>query len=152
MKHEYQVNEKVVTNPFEKMPLEVRTRAFGKVCGKNATIIDKLYSEGKNKYVYRLHIDGMIMPSIIDFTEDMFGPIDIEQPKEYTGDITIADNKVVIVRIYENGKMLRTGHGHIFHEGAVGVAQAISYAAKKIYQSFDENTTVIGENKYEQRN
>ena len=26
------------------------------------------------------------------------------------------------------------GHGHIFHEGVLGIAQAASYALKKLYQ------------------
>ena len=55
---------------------------------------------------------------------------------EYDYEIERVEN-VVIARLYEVEGDIRTelavGHGHIFHEGALGVAQAASYALKKIY-------------------
>ena len=56
---------------------------------------------------------------------------------EYTYEIERVEN-VVIARLYEVEGDIKTelavGHGHIFHEGALGVAQAASYALKKIYE------------------
>lgn len=55
---------------------------------------------------------------------------------EYTYEIERVEN-VVIARLYEVENDIKTElaveHGHIFHEGALGVAQAASYALKKIY-------------------
>lgn len=61
--------------------------------------------------------------------------------KEYSVDIKIdiAQN-VVIAILYEEcddniRKILRRGHGHIIHDGELGVAQAASYACRRLYES-----------------
>lgn len=46
---------------------------------------------------------------------------------------------VVVARffeVHEDGTEveLARGHGHIIHEGAIGIAQAASYALKKVYE------------------
>ena len=62
-------------------------------------------------------------------------------PKEYSMDIKIdiAQN-VVIATLYEDcgdsiKKPLRRGHGHIIHDGELGIAQAASYACRRLYES-----------------
>ncbi len=61
--------------------------------------------------------------------------------KEYSVDIQIdVAQNVVIATLYEecdeNIKTpLRRGHGHIIHDGALGVAQAASYACRRLYES-----------------
>lgn len=61
--------------------------------------------------------------------------------KDYSVDIKIdiAQN-VVIATLYEEcgdkiRKILRRGHGHIIHDGELGVAQAASYACRRLYES-----------------
>lgn len=60
--------------------------------------------------------------------------------KEYSMEvrIDIAQN-VVIVTLFESvGEMkkpLRRGHGHILHDGELGIAQAASYACRRLYES-----------------
>jgi hypothetical protein len=52
--------------------------------------------------------------------------------------IDIAQN-IVIATLYENcdtvKKPLRRGHGHIIHDGELGIAQAASYACRRLYES-----------------
>lgn len=60
--------------------------------------------------------------------------------KEYSMDIKIdiAQN-VVIATLYESvvgvQKPIRRGHGHIIHDGELGIAQAASYACRRLYES-----------------
>ena len=61
--------------------------------------------------------------------------------KEYSVDIKIdiAQN-VVIATLYEGcgdeiRKFIRRGHGHIIHDGELGIAQAASYACRRLYES-----------------
>lgn len=52
--------------------------------------------------------------------------------------IDIAEN-VVIASLYEvvdpNMRPIAKGHGHIIHEGELGIAQAASYACMRLYKS-----------------
>lgn len=52
--------------------------------------------------------------------------------------IDIANN-VVIASLYEvvdpNMRPIAKGHGHIIHEGELGIAQAASYACMRLYKS-----------------
>ena len=62
------------------------------------------------------------------------------KPRDFSMDIKIdiAQN-IVIATLYENydtvKKPLRRGHGHIIHDGELGVAQAASYACRRLYES-----------------
>lgn len=62
--------------------------------------------------------------------------ISLKKNVTYTYEIEYLDN-VVVARFYEVKDDIKTelaiGHGHIMHEGAIGVAQAASYALKRIY-------------------
>lgn len=55
------------------------------------------------------------------------------EDKQYTFHITVANNIVYAVMMDgEEGNEIARGHGHIFHDGKYGVAQAASYAMKRI--------------------
>lgn len=92
-------------------------------------ITDKLFSEAVGQMLYS--IEG-------DF--DLYGVTDLEPaPKPscklyYT--IEKHENLVMAV-LYDDGKELACGYGHILHSGTVGYAQAASYALKKIYESLN---------------
>lgn len=65
----------------------------------------------------------------------------VPDKKEYSMDIKIdiAQN-VVIATLYEstNGEtaaVVGKGHGHLIHEGELGIAQAASYACMRLYKS-----------------
>lgn len=69
--------------------------------------------------------------------------------KGYSMDIKIdIASNVVIATLYEETEYAKSplakGHGHIIHEGANGVAQAASYACKKLYESLGGTITKGG--------
>ena len=52
--------------------------------------------------------------------------------------IDVAHN-IVIAILLKNGEEIARGHGHIIHGGDIGIAQAISYAAKRIWLELGGN-------------
>jgi hypothetical protein len=60
----------------------------------------------------------------------------VDSAKEYRYEFSYLDNVVVAV-LNEVGdgyiREVARGHGHIIHEGVEGIAQAASYALKRIY-------------------
>lgn len=74
----------------------------------------------------------------------VYPPDDLElipEKKEYSMEIKIdiAEN-VVIATLYEmtadTKGVVAKGHGHLIHEGDIGIAQAASYACMRLYKSF----------------
>ena len=95
-------------------------------------VIDAMFSESTG-WTYRVQMNSQVF----------FQPEDnLELVKEYSVDIKIdiADN-VVIATLYESAggvqKPLNKGHGHLIHEGALGIAQAASYACYRLYKSME---------------
>ena len=69
--------------------------------------------------------------------------------KKYSMDIKIdIASNVVIATLYEmtndTKSILAKGHGHMIHEGANGIAQAASYACKKLYEALGGTITKGG--------
>lgn len=102
-------------------------------------IEDIMWSSAKNTTVYKLHFDGRKAASLTEFLEGSFDLIVDEKPT-YCYDVNICDN--VVVAVYyeltsESKTEIARGHGHIIHEGAVGIARATSYALKRILESLN---------------
>ena len=138
---DFNIQDKVRVVSYEELPLEARNKAIGKACGKDGEIVDRLYSEAEGGYIYRVHLEGSRKPSTINFTEEMLelsgggGDIEVE---------TVIEDNLVIIRMYQDGVEIRHHHAHIFNDGLAGVAQAISYAAKRLCLSFEENKERYG--------
>lgn len=61
-------------------------------------------------------------------------------PTEYTFETKIDGNVAIVAMIATQGEktwVYARGHAHILHDGEVGMAQAISYAAKRMFESLD---------------
>ena len=104
------------------------------------TVTDKMFSHKNGEYVYTVHFEGNMNP----FTDAHFGS-ELEYvvaEKSYRWEVFQADNDVVTAVMYEtvNGveREVDRKHGHIIHHGAIGFAQAASYAMKKIYIGMNE--------------
>jgi hypothetical protein len=137
---EFNIGERVRVKDYKNLPEQMKVGGgMAKIAGKDGEIVDKLWSGAKGCMVYRIHIDGYPKVSAVDFPEESFDLISELEKKAYRYEIDVLDNVVVAV-LYEVGDDFKTeiarGHGHIIHEGEVGVAQAASYALKKIYQKF----------------
>ena len=137
---EFYIGDKVRGRPFEKIPEEIRSRGLGKSAGREGEIVDIMYSNAKECNVYKIHFDDDASCSRTEFPEGSFDLIsDLEAPT-YTYEFEYLEN-LVVARLYEVTEDSKTeiakGHGHIFHDGVLGIAQAASYALKKIYYKLD---------------
>ena len=98
-------------------------------------IADKLYSEAQSKFIFRVCFDGQEKPSNASFDANSLELIP-QEAVSYSHEFEYLDN-VVIARFYEikgdTKTELMRGHGHIIHEGALGIAQASAYALKRIW-------------------
>lgn len=74
------------------------------------------------------------------------------KPRDFSMDIKIdITQNIVIATLYEEfdaiKKPLRRGHGHIIHDGELGIAQAASYACRRLYESLGGDYTNGGTRK-----
>lgn len=139
---EFYIGDKVRVKPFDKIPEEIRSRGLGKSAGKEGEIVDIMNSVAKNRTVYKIHFDGDASCSRTEFTAEALDLIPDAEAPTYTYEFEYLEN-LVVARLYEITGDSKTeickGHGHIFHDGILGIAQAASYALKKIYLKLEEN-------------
>lgn len=130
---EFNIGERVVVKDYDDIPEQGKTKRYWMFAGKEGEIVDKIYSEAKGITLYRVHFDGYDKPSVCNFLGCCFDLVRDES--EYTYEFEYLEN-LVVARLYEikNGEKVEIakGHGHIFHDGVYGVAQAASYALKRI--------------------
>lgn len=131
------IGDTVRIKPREELPADILTTRVTSLCGQEAEIIDRLFSESEGGYLYRVRLTGAQTVPVALFQEEALDLV-VDEPVEYAHEIEVLDN-VVVARFYEvrGGERveLAKGHGHIIHDGAYGIAQAASYALKRIYQS-----------------
>lgn len=140
---EFNIGERVRIRRYEDIPEDIKSKGFVKNAGKDGEIVDKLWSAAEDRMVYRIYFDGMLKASATLFPEGTFDRISDLMRVSYVYEFDNCDN-VVIAIFYEVDKdgtktEIARGRGHIFHEGAYGIAQASSYALKKILQKMEEN-------------
>ena len=131
---EFNIGERVRIKPYSELPEEAKNKGIAKVAGEYGEIVDKLYSEAKGVTIYKIHLDGHDIPSRGNFTAECLDLV-ADEESEYTYEFEYLEN-LVVARLYEitDGKKVEIakGHGHIFHDGVYGIAQASSYALKRI--------------------
>ncbi len=132
----FTIGERVRIRDYAELPEEAKTKSTAPLCGKDGEIVDIVYSNAKKRLYYVLHIDGFDKPSSKMFTEDCLDFVPEEVPAAYRYDFDYLDN-VVVAKFIEvrdgNETELARGHGHIIHEGALGIARAASYACRQIW-------------------
>lgn len=90
---------------------------------------------------------GAVMYAVADdsdghiglYAEDHLEPAPL--PIEYTFSTTVENNVAVVCMIAHQGEktwVCARGHAHILHDGEVGIAQAVSYASKRMFESLDK--------------
>ena len=142
---EYSIGQRVRINSYGNLPTSMQVRGgIAKVCGLDGEIVDKLYSEAKNGYIYKIQIDGSRAASRVDFIDGSFEVIEEDPiPATYMHEFEYLENLVIarFYGVYEDGERIELGrgHGHIIHEGIAGIAQASSWALKKIYDKISED-------------
>jgi hypothetical protein len=78
------------------------------------------------------------------YIEDVLEPAPERKDYSMTIQIDIAHNVLVASLFEKVGDDLVTlakGHGHLIHEGELGIAQAASYACKRLYESLGGTLT-----------
>lgn len=107
---------------------------------KQGIIEDKLFSNKLNDWVYTIHFNGSFFPSTTAYSGANLELV--VEDKSYRWEVFQADNNVVTAVMYEsvNGveREVDRKHGHCIHAGAIGFAQAASYAMKKIYTNMND--------------
>lgn len=114
-----------------------RTKRKGNTAGEIGEIVDKMYSEAEGKNLYRICIDGETRTRAAFYTDEDLELYKKEKPADYCIETEVLDNVCVAIvyRIEGDEKVeVVRGHGHIIHEGDVGIVQAFSYALKKAYE------------------
>ena len=136
---EFKIGDRVKVISYEKLPEKIKSKGLARLAGRESEIVDVMYSNAKDCNVYKIHFDGFDRASNAVFPEGSFG-LASEAPT-YTYEFEYLEN-LVVARLYELREDSKTeiakGHGHIFHDGVLGISQAASYALKKIYLALEE--------------
>lgn len=113
------------------------------------TVTDVWHSLLQDKLMYAVQTEGGSMGL---YREDQLEPAPL--PITYSFTATIDGNVAVVCMNAKQGEkewVYSRGHAHILHDGEVGMAQAVSYAARRMFESLDtkqENRIYFkGENK-----
>lgn len=99
------------------------------------TVCDIWQSLAQDKLMYAVDIEG---GSRGLYMENQLEPAPL--PIEYSFSATVENNVAVVAMIAKQGDKTwvhARGHAHILHDGAVGEAQAVSFAAKRMFESLD---------------
>jgi hypothetical protein len=135
---EFKIGDRVKVKKYDSLPEEIKNKGLGKSAGKEGEIVDIMYSNVKDCFIYRIRFDGCAMHSQTDFLDGTFDIVPDKDKPTYEYGFEFLDN-LVVARLYEIIGETKTeickGHGHIFHDGVLGVAQASAYALKKILES-----------------
>ncbi len=121
----------------------VKQKRDPKALTEKGTIVDKMYSEADSKFIYKVLFENNIRSFTMFYNEEDLEICDeVKDKAQYTVETEILNN-VVIVKILKSEKdslvkeELVRGHGHIIHEGDIGIVQALSYALKKAYEKIN---------------
>lgn len=104
---------------------------------KIGTVVDIMTGKSTEAYVYVVNYG-----SHENYMKESWLSL-VEEPAKYRFTIDIAEsvhNVVIATMIEERGgveKEIARGHGHVIHEGALGIAQAASYALRCIYKGLE---------------
>lgn len=130
--HEEETDEVSVSTKFQ-----IGDRV--KIPSKSLTIgivSDIWHSLAQNNLMYAVDTEGGIRGL---YAEDQLQPAPL--PIEYTWEAHIDGNVAVVTMNATQGEktwVYARGHAHIIHDGEVGMAQAISYAARRMFESLDK--------------
>lgn len=121
------------------MIMELNIGAKVRVNNRGGEIVDKLRSSAQDCTLYRIKFDGETNASNTLYKSEMFDSV---VTFVYSWELEVVEN-LVAVRFYQvdtdgNKTELTRGHGHIIHEGAYGIAQAASYALRRIMQNLED--------------
>lgn len=131
---EFKVGDRITVKQYADIPKPHKTRAVGRLCGRSGKITNVL-TDANGEALYIIHLDGYAVESKKFWSGDC---LINEVPAQYSWTFEVLDT-VVVGAMFETVGNRKTeitrGHGHIIHEGSVGIAQAASYALKKAFEN-----------------
>lgn len=122
---------------------EIGNKVLVKDTAERGTITDKMFSEGRNIFVYIVKPEDGGRSIMRD--EDEIEAV-INDEIEYDIQAEISEGVVIfsIIEIKNNHRTLVTrGHGHMLRNDLLGVAQAASFAANRAFTSLNGGNTYI---------
>ena len=112
----------------DRVKIPSKTNTIGTVC-------DIWHSLVQSKLMYAVDIEGGIRGP---YAEEQLEPAPI--PVDYSFEAHVEGNVAVVTMMATQGEktwVYARGHAHILHNGEVGMAQAVSFAAKRMFESLD---------------
>ena len=129
----FAIGDRVRVRNYNDIPEEYQSRGLARLGGELGTIEDVFYSEANQCDLYSIQFDNFENSMKLYRGEHLEA---VDETVTYDFEFEILEN-LVVARLYEITEDTKTeigkGHGHIFHDGAVGIAQASSYALKRLY-------------------
>lgn len=142
MINQFEIGDIVRVKDYNDMSPDDRNAGLARLCGEIGEIVDKLYSKALDRYVYTIKFDNFDSTSKKLWLDSQIETY-VEDEVTYAHEFEYLDNVVVAIFYEIRGDEkteLGRGHGHILHDGVVGIAQASSYALKKIYEKINGGT------------
>lgn len=136
---EFHIGDRIRHKTYAELPDCIKDEGKGKSSNRLGTITDRLFSESEGDFLYRVKFDDYNNSTKL-YTQHHLALYD--DSASYHFEFEYLSN-VVVARLYEVRCDVKTeiaiGHGHIIHQGAKGIAQAASYALKRIWnENFKE--------------
>lgn len=130
----FAIGDRVRIKNYDTIPEEYRSRGLARMSGNLGYIEDVFYSEANQCDLYAIKFDNFENSQKL-YREETLEEVDESVTYDY--EFEFLENLVVarLYEVHEDGSKVEIakGHGHIFHDGAVGIAQASSYALKRLY-------------------
>ena len=140
----FEIGDIVRVKDYNDIPTDDRSQGLARLCGEIGEIVDKLYSKSLDRYVYTIKFDNYDSTSKKLWISSQIEPW-MEDEVTYQYEFEYLDNVVIAIFYEVKGDQkteLGRGHGHIIHDGAMGIAQASSYALKKLYEKMTDGGKV----------
>lgn len=132
----FNIGDRIRIKEYDKMPVDNRTRATGRLCGKIGTITDKLFSNGLHDFLYIVKFDDFEVES-----KKMWSAEHLELYRETIANYKFefcADGKKLTATICKDGKEIGSGWSNIYYDGEYGIVQAASFAIGAIWNKMKE--------------
>lgn len=133
---DFKIGDKIKVVSYEELPTERKNKGVARACDREGVIIDKLFSNKENRYIYKVQLHAYNEPSSISFTDDMLAPTG--GGNDLRLKVAIESDGVAL-ELYRGDVRLRRSFGRLLYDGEYGVAQAVSWAAKLLMQGFEES-------------
>lgn len=128
----FSIGDRVRVRDYEDIPKKLKSSGGARMCGEIGTIEDVFYSEARQCDLYVIQFDNYETSSKLWFDEQLKK---VDEGVTYDYEFEFLE-KLVVARLYEIKEDSKTqiakGHGHINNDGVDGIAQAATFALKRI--------------------